>query len=87
MSDVTMRDFIGLGYTDISRPGHGLPAYETTESAGMDVRACLKAPVTLQPLHTERRIVVGSRKFHVLPHPRGRGRGLHGRGGEEQGYE
>jgi dUTP pyrophosphatase len=34
----------------INRSGHGLPAYETTESAGMDVRACLKAPVTLQPL-------------------------------------
>ena len=34
----------------INRSGHGLPAYETTESAGMDVRACLEAPVTLQPL-------------------------------------
>lgn len=34
----------------INRSGHELPAYETTESAGMDVRACLDAPVTLQSL-------------------------------------
>ena len=34
----------------INRSGNELPAYETTESAGMDVRACLDAPVTLQPL-------------------------------------
>ncbi|MDE6452742.1 MAG: dUTP diphosphatase [Muribaculaceae bacterium] len=31
----------------INRSGMELPAYETTESAGMDVRACLDAPVTL----------------------------------------
>lgn len=34
----------------INRSGHELPAYETHSSAGMDVRACLKEPVTLQPL-------------------------------------
>lgn len=34
----------------INRSGNELPAYETTESAGMDVRACLDAPVTLAPL-------------------------------------
>lgn len=34
----------------INRSGMELPAYETTESAGMDVRACLDAPVTLQSL-------------------------------------
>lgn len=34
----------------INRSGNELPAYETTESAGMDVRACLDAPVTLQSL-------------------------------------
>lgn len=34
----------------INRSGHELPAYETTESAGMDVRACLDAPVTLRSL-------------------------------------
>ena len=34
----------------IHRSGHQLPAYETPSSAGMDVRACLEKPVTLQPL-------------------------------------
>lgn len=34
----------------INRSGHELPAYETPSSAGMDVRACLKEPVTLGPL-------------------------------------
>lgn len=34
----------------INRSGHELPAYETPSSAGMDVRANLKEPVTLAPL-------------------------------------
>lgn len=34
----------------INRSGHQLPAYETPSSAGMDVRACIEKPVTLQPL-------------------------------------
>lgn len=34
----------------INRSGHELPTYETPSSAGMDVRACLDAPVTLKPL-------------------------------------
>jgi len=34
----------------LNRSAHGLPEYETDGSAGMDVRACLDAPVTLQPL-------------------------------------
>lgn len=34
----------------INRSGHELPAYETPSAAGMDVRACLKEPVTLGPL-------------------------------------
>lgn len=34
----------------INRSGHELPAYETPSAAGMDVRACLKQPVTLGPL-------------------------------------
>lgn len=33
----------------INRSGHELPAYGTLMSAGMDVRACLDAPVTLAP--------------------------------------
>ncbi len=34
----------------INESGHDLPAYSTPSSAGMDVRACLKEPVVLQPL-------------------------------------
>lgn len=34
----------------INRSGYELPAYETNESAGMDVRAAIKEPVTLQSL-------------------------------------
>ncbi|MDE6161141.1 MAG: dUTP diphosphatase, partial [Muribaculaceae bacterium] len=34
----------------INRSGMELPAYETPESAGMDVRACIKEPITLQSL-------------------------------------
>ena len=33
----------------INNSGFELPAYETPESAGMDVRAALKEPMTLQP--------------------------------------
>lgn len=34
----------------INRSGNPLPAYETPSSAGMDVRAFLKEPVTLAPM-------------------------------------
>ena len=34
----------------VNRSGNELPAYATFSSAGMDVRACLDAPVTLNPL-------------------------------------
>lgn len=34
----------------INRSNHALPAYETSASAGMDLRANLEQPVTLQPL-------------------------------------
>lgn len=39
----------------INNSGFDLPAYETFSSAGMDVRAALKEPVTLGPL--ERRLI------------------------------
>ncbi len=39
----------------INSSGFDLPAYETFSSAGMDVRAALKEPVTLGPL--ERRLI------------------------------
>ncbi|MHB1178708.1 MAG: dUTP diphosphatase [Daejeonella sp.] len=34
----------------INRSGHALPAYETSSSAGMDLRADLKEPVILAPM-------------------------------------
>lgn len=39
----------------INRSHHPLPAYATPQSAGMDLRANLEAPVVLQPL--ERRLI------------------------------
>lgn len=39
----------------INKSHHDLPRYETEQSAGMDLRANLDAPVTLQPM--ERRLV------------------------------
>lgn len=39
----------------INKSPHELPAYQTTGSAGMDIRAFLPEPVTLQPL--ERRLI------------------------------
>ncbi len=34
----------------VNRSRHQLPSYETPESAGMDIRACLDSPVTLAPM-------------------------------------
>ncbi|HVV56324.1 MAG TPA: dUTP diphosphatase [Mucilaginibacter sp.] len=39
----------------INNSGNSLPAYETIHSAGMDLRADLQEPVTLQPL--ERKLI------------------------------
>lgn len=39
----------------VNRSRHALPGYATPLSAGMDLRACLDAPVVLRPL--ERRLV------------------------------
>ena len=39
----------------INESHHPLPAYATSQSAGMDLRANIDAPITLQPL--ERRLV------------------------------
>ncbi|MBQ9204966.1 MAG: dUTP diphosphatase [Prevotella sp.] len=39
----------------INRGHHPLPAYATTQSAGMDLRANLEEPVTLRPM--ERRLI------------------------------
>lgn len=39
----------------INKSRHALPAYETTGSAGMDLRALLDEPVMLEPL--ERRLI------------------------------
>ena len=34
----------------INKSKHALPAYETEQSAGMDIRANLSEPITLQPM-------------------------------------
>jgi len=49
----------------INNSGFDLPAYETFSSAGMDVRAALKEPVTLGPL--ERRLIPTGLRVQ-LPH-------------------
>ncbi|RZJ34090.1 MAG: dUTP diphosphatase [Flavobacterium sp.] len=49
----------------INRSAHDLPAYETGESAGMDLRANIDQPVTLRPLE---RAVIKTGLFIELPH-------------------
>lgn len=39
----------------VNKSGHDLPQYATPQSAGMDLRAHLEAPVTLHPM--ERRLI------------------------------
>ena len=48
----------------INKSGNGLPAYETSGSAGMDVRAHVTEPVTLQPLQ---RALVPTGLYMELP--------------------
>jgi len=49
----------------INKSGHELPTYETPSSAGMDVRAFLKEPVTLKPLE---RALIPTGLYIQLPH-------------------
>ncbi len=49
----------------INRSHHPLPAYATPGSAGMDVRAFLKEPVTLGPLE---RALIPTGLYMQLPH-------------------
>lgn len=48
----------------INKSHHAMPAYATQQSAGMDVRANLSAPVTLKPLG---RCLVPTGLFVALP--------------------
>ena len=48
----------------VNRSGQPVPAYATPLSAGMDLRACLEAPVTLGPLE---RTLVPTGLFIALP--------------------
>ncbi|MDO1512983.1 dUTP diphosphatase [Maribacter confluentis] len=48
----------------INTSGHELPHYETNASAGMDLRANLQDPVTLQPLE---RAIIPTGLFMELP--------------------
>ena len=48
----------------INKSGHELPVYETGSSAGMDIRANISEPVTLEPLA---RTIVKTGLFIELP--------------------
>ncbi len=48
----------------INRSSHALPQYETGASAGMDLRANISEPITLQPLE---RAIVKTGLFMELP--------------------
>ena len=48
----------------VNKSGHPVPAYATALSAGMDLRACLEAPVTLGPLE---RTLVPTGLYIALP--------------------
>ncbi len=48
----------------INKSGHPLPVYQTEDSAGMDLRAVLPEPVTLQPLE---RALIKTGLFMELP--------------------
>ncbi len=45
----------------INKSGHPLPKYETTASAGMDLRASISEPILLKPLE---RTLVKTGLFH-----------------------
>ncbi len=49
----------------INNSKHALPSYQTSSSAGMDLRADLELPVSLKPLQ---RILVPTGLFIELPH-------------------
>jgi dUTP pyrophosphatase len=48
----------------INKSNHELPSYETIASAGMDLRAFIQEPITLQPLE---RAIVPTGLFIALP--------------------
>lgn len=48
----------------VNKSGNPLPKYETDQSAGMDLRAHLDAPVTLQPMQ---RSLIPTGLFMALP--------------------
>lgn len=48
----------------INKSKHNLPAYETIQSAGMDLRANIDKPVTIQP---KQRVLIPTGLFIALP--------------------
>ena len=48
----------------INRSSHALPAYETSSSAGMDVRANIDSPVVLKPMS---RVLIPTGLFLEIP--------------------
>lgn len=48
----------------VNRSRHNLPSYETTSSAGMDIRANLETPIELKPLE---RVLIKTGLFIEIP--------------------
>ena len=48
----------------INKSKHNLPAYETIQSAGMDLRANIDEPITIQP---KQRVLIPTGLFIALP--------------------
>ena len=61
---LTHRNLHTMKIEVINRSKHVLPHYETPQSAGMDLRANLDAPVTLEPLE---RALIPTGLFMALP--------------------
>lgn len=48
----------------VNKSGNPLPSYETIDSAGMDVRACVNAPITILPMQ---QVLVPTGLYMELP--------------------
>ncbi len=59
-----MKEFNPFPICVVNRSHHALPEYATAASAGMDLRACIDQPVTLQPMQ---RILISTGLYIALP--------------------
>ena len=59
-----MKNVVFMNINIINRSNHQLPAYETKDSAGMDLRANLELPIIIGPLE---RVLIKTGLFIELP--------------------